>query len=65
MTDTAVSARPFGIRDKIGYALGMLVFPFKYTEAGARVDLLSILICTLLIFFANVGKGAVIHLDAK
>ena len=24
MTDTAANARPFGIRDKIGYALGWL-----------------------------------------
>ena len=57
MTDTAVNARPFGIRDKIGYALGMLVFPFKYTEAGASVDVLSIVVWTVLLMIANVGNG--------
>ena len=57
MTDTAANARPFGIRDKIGYALGMLVFPFKYTEAGASVDVLSIVIWTVLLMIANVGNG--------
>lgn len=65
MTDTAVNARPFGIRDKIGYALGMLVFPFKYTEAGASVDVLSIVIWTVLLMIANVGNGAVIPQEAK
>lgn len=38
-------------------ALGMLVFPFKYTEVGASVDVLSIVIWTALLMIANVGNG--------
>ena len=46
-------------------ALGMLVFPFKYTEVGASVDVLSIVIWTVLLMIANVGNGAVIPQEAK
>lgn len=38
-------------------ALGMLIFPFKYTEAGASVDALSIVVWTVLLMIANIGNG--------
>ena len=38
-------------------ALGMLVFPFKYTEVGASVDVLSIVMWTLFLMIANIGNG--------
>lgn len=38
-------------------AIGMLVFPFKYTQAGASVDVVSIIVWTVLLMIANVGNG--------
>lgn len=38
-------------------AIGMLVFPFKYTQAGASVDVVSIIVWTLLLMIANIGNG--------
>ncbi len=38
-------------------AIGMLVFPFKYTQAGASVDVVSIIVWTVLLMIANIGNG--------
>ena len=38
-------------------ALGMLIFPFRYTATGASVDALSIVVWTVLLMIANVGNG--------
>ena len=38
-------------------AIGMLVFPFKYTQAGASVDVVSIIVWTILLMIANIGNG--------
>ena len=38
-------------------ALGMLVFPFKYTAVGGSVDVLSIVMWTLFLMIANIGNG--------
>lgn len=38
-------------------AIGMLVFPFKYTQAGAIVDVVSIIVWTVLLMIANIGNG--------
>ena len=35
----------------------MLVFPFKYTQAGASVDVVSIIVWTVLLMIANIGNG--------
>lgn len=38
-------------------AIGMLVFPFKYTQASASVDVVSIIVWTVLLMIANIGNG--------
>lgn len=38
-------------------AIGMLVFPFKYTQVGASVDVVSIIVWTVLLMIANIGNG--------